>query len=333
MPIDLDRWFPALVASGAVALGVVALLVAWGAWQDRREKERAIEELERLDDELSTPLRSGGRGLESVLRTEENRWPDWVWSVMEHVPRIRDAGHLLSQAGLDWRVESFLTASAGAALVAGLGFWLATRSPFLTLTAAGVAGVAPYAYARWMKSRRLGALERQLPGSIDLLSRAIRAGHPLSTGLKMVAEETPDPLATEFRVVFEEQKFGLPFEDALLGLGDRVELVDVRILITAILVQREVGGNLSEILDKIADTIRARFNVRRQIRVYTAQGRLSGYILAALPVAVGGAVYVLNPDYVRVLFEEPVGRALLATAGTLQLIGFLWIRKIVDIEY
>ncbi|MEJ2503816.1 MAG: type II secretion system F family protein, partial [Gemmatimonadota bacterium] len=169
--------------------------------------------------------------------------------------------------------------------------------------------------------------------AIDLIARGVRAGHPLSAGLGMVAEEAPEPLASEFRITFEEQRFGLPFEEALMGLGDRVEVMDVRIFLTAILVQRVVGGNLSEILEKIAETMRARFNLRRQVRVYTAQGRLSGYSLAALPILVGLVISVINPGYMHTLFYDLLGRALLAGAVTMQLIGFLWIRKIVDIRY
>jgi len=149
----------------------------------------------------------------------------------------------------------------------------------------------------------------------------------------MASEEAPQPLASEFRVTFEEQRFGLPFEEALLGLADRVEVMDVRILVTAILVQREVGGNLSEILEQISETMRARFSLKRQVRVYTAQGRMSGYTLAALPIIVGLGISVINPDYMSTLTQETVGHAMLIGAATLQLIGFLWIRQIVDIRY
>jgi tight adherence protein B len=194
-------------------------------------------------------------------------------------------------------------------------------------------GAAPCLYVRRKKAKRILRLESQLPDAIDLIARAVRAGHPLSEGLRMAAEEASEPLASEFRVTFEEQKFGLPFEEALLGLGDRVEVVDIRILITAILVQREVGGNLSEILEQIAETMRARFNLKRQVRVYTAQGRMSGYTLAALPILVGLVVTLINPDYMQTLYREDLGRALLIGAATLQGIGFLWIRQIVDVRY
>jgi tight adherence protein B len=132
--------------------------------------------------------------------------------------------------------------------------------------------------------------------------------------------------------VFEEQKFGLPLEESLLGLGDRIDLVDIRIFITAILVQRDVGGNLAEILDKISYTIRERFMIRRQIRVYTAQGRMTGYLLAALPIIMGFLIWMLNGEYMSILFTEPVGRLLIAGAVVLQIIGFFVISRIVDIE-
>jgi tight adherence protein B len=219
------------------------------------------------------------------------------------------------------------------ATVAGLVFFVTFSSIAIGAAALVLGGLGPYLYVRWKKGKRTLRLEGQLPEAIDLIARAVRAGHPLSEGLRMASEEAPEPLASEFRVTFEEQKFGLPFEEALLGLGDRVEVVDVRILITAILVQREVGGNLSEILEQIAETMRARFSLKRQVRVYTAQGRMSGYTLAALPIFVGVLISIINPEYMQTLFREPLGQALLVGAGVLQGIGFLWIRQIVDVRY
>jgi tight adherence protein B len=148
----------------------------------------------------------------------------------------------------------------------------------------------------------------------------------------MVAEEATEPIAGEFQRTHEEHRFGLPFEDALLAMADRIQIVDVRILVTAILIQREVGGNLAEILDNLASVIRARFTIRRQLRVYTAQGRFSGYVLGILPIAVGAAIYSLNPPYIQLLFTDPLGKLLVIVAVVFQIIGFLWIRKIVNIE-
>jgi tight adherence protein B len=164
------------------------------------------------------------------------------------------------------------------------------------------------------------------------MGRAIRAGHPLSSGLKMVADEAAEPISGEFRRIFEEQRFGMPFDDTMLGLADRVPMVDTRILVTAILIQREVGGNLAEVLDKIASVIRERFQIRRQLRTYTAQGRMSGYVLGGLPIAVGFALFAINPDYIGTLFREPIGHLMLGAAAVLQVTGYMWIRKITNIE-
>ena len=190
----------------------------------------------------------------------------------------------------------------------------------------------PYLYLLRKRKNRLSLFEEEFPESIDLLTRAIRAGHPLASGMRMVADEGPAVVAEEFRQTFEEQRFGLPFNDALLGMVDRVNLVDVRIFTIAVLIQREVGGNLAEILDNLADTIRGRFYIRRQLRVYTAQGRMSGYALAALPPAVGTVTALLQPDYFGLLFNTMIGRFLVVTALALQVVGVLWIRQIINID-
>jgi tight adherence protein B len=148
----------------------------------------------------------------------------------------------------------------------------------------------------------------------------------------MVADEAPEPVATEFRQTFEEQRFGLPFDDSLLALAERMASTDARILVTAITIHRQVGGNLAEILDNIAFMVRERFKLRRQLRVITAQGRLSGYVLAALPIVLGLALWVLNPEYMLPLLQEDTGRYLLAGAAVFQVVGYLWIRRILDIE-
>ena len=148
----------------------------------------------------------------------------------------------------------------------------------------------------------------------------------------MAADDGAEPVAGELRRIFEEQRFGLPLEDSLLGMTDRINLVDVRILVTAILIQREVGGNLAEILDNLAAVVRARFTIRRQLRVFTAQGRMTGYLLAVLPLAVFALLYMINPVYMSILFTDPIGKIMVIVAVTMQLIGFLWIRKIIKIE-
>ena len=309
----------AMLASLTLAAGAGVI----GEWRKRRSVEAALSDL----DALRVDLHDGS----SVLRSTERDGA--LQRLLARFPRIGDVEDLLTRSGLRWSLERFLLYTSLSGTILGLSIWLGSRMALPSLVGLVFGAWLPNLYVRFKANRRIRALESQLPGAIDHLTRAVRAGHPLSAGLKMLSEESEEPIAGEFRAVFEEQRFGLPFEEALLGLGDRVNIPDVRILITAILVQREVGGNLAEILEKVAGTMRARFTIRRQVRVYTVQGRMSGYILAALPVVVGSFIFLINSEYMGVLFIHPLGKALLGLAMTLQLVGFLWIRKIVNVEY
>lgn len=322
-----EPWMLALLAAFSAALAVFVLFQAFLLLREWRIRRDALASLGGADRILQDPHATA-----SVVRQGVEVEDDVLRALGERIPRLWDLHHALGQSGLGWTLGGFaIRTLVGAAMAALVG--LVLSGPMLALAAALFGGMAPYLLVRWKRTRRIQSLESQLPDAIDLLARAVRAGHPLSEGLRMAAEEAQDPLASEFRITFDEQKFGLPFEEAMLGLGDRVEIVDMRILITAILVQREVGGNLSEILDQISETMRARFTLKRQVRVYTAQGRMSGYTLAALPVVVGLVISVINPSYMTTLFHEPLGQALLGGAVLLQGIGFLWIRHIVDVRY
>ena len=323
-----DPWILAAAAALSAVFAALALFQAAAAfreWRIRRDALGSLGKDEAAREESSTE----GSVLRATARTEDS----FLRALGDRIPQLWDLHHLIVQSGLNWELGGFATRVLLFATVAGLLSVLFSDRSSVTAIAFLLGGVSPYLYLRWKKGRRIRQLESQLPGAIDVLARAMRAGHPLTEGLRIASEEAPEPLATEFRITFEEQKFGLPFAEALMGLGDRVELMDVRILITAILVKREVGGNLSEILDQIAETMRARFNLKRQVRVYTAQGRMSGYTLAALPIVVGFAISLINPAYMRTLFHDPLGNALLVASGVLQVIGFLWIRRIVDVQY
>ncbi|HET9480986.1 MAG TPA: type II secretion system F family protein [Candidatus Polarisedimenticolia bacterium] len=239
---------------------------------------------------------------------------------------------LIVQADLPIRVGTLLLLMgvlAGSGLCAGL--WAHLGWP-ISVVLGLLLGWLPYTYVLICRKRRIARFEAQFPEAVDLMSRAIRAGHAFSTGIKMVADEMPDPVGKEFRRVFEEQNLGLPMRSALMGLLERIELVDLKLFVVAVMIQRQSGGNLSEILDKIAYTIRERFRVLRQLRVHTAQARLTGIILTALPPVVGSLIYALNYEYIKVIFLETWGLYILATSLLLQILGFLWIRKIVNIE-
>src|SRR5881396_2201180 len=279
-------------------------------------------------------------GAAAFVRGTEQRRPGgladpesrWLQSVAARVPQLRDLANLLGQAGIRWSARGYLLITLGSAVGLGFAAFMVLRLWAAALVAASAGACLPYLYLRRRKMRFIRTFEEQLPEAIDLLGRAIRAGHPLSAGLKMAADEAAEPVAGAFRRVFEEQRFGIPFEDVLMGLADRIDLVDVRILVTAILIQRDVGGNLAEVLDKISHTTRARFTIRRQVRVHTAQGRFSGYVLAVLPIAVGSAIFAINREYMLILFQDPLGHWLLWSGVMLQILGYLWIRRIVNIE-
>ena len=195
-----------------------------------------------------------------------------------------------------------------------------------------MASSSPSSCSGYKRAKRLRTFEEQFPEGLDLISRALKAGHAFATGLKMVADEMPEPVGPEFRKTFDEQNFGLPMKDALDNLTFRMPLLDVRFFATAVLIQRETGGNLSEILENLAHVVRERFKILRQVRVYTAHGRFTGYVLLALPAVLCIALSFINPDHMNVLFHEPMGRMLLTGALVMQTIGFLWIKQVIKIE-
>lgn len=322
--LPTSTWITALLIFFAVALGTIsiALLVEW--FQERARQREAMRQLRAFTND--EPEEGG------ILRLHGADMPHWFKPIAARVPAFQDLDLMMEQAGMKGHVPLFLMSTIGLTLGLGLATLGLTRMWLAAIIAAMAGAFLPYAVVRRRRNKRLYVFEEMLPEAIDLLSRAIRAGHPLTAGLKMVADETQEPISGEFRRTHEENRFGLPFEDALLAMADRVSLIDVRIMTTAILIQREVGGNLAEVLDNLANVIRVRFTIRRQLRVYTAQGRFSGYVLAALPIAVGFAIYALNPPYIQLLFTDPMGKLMVLMAVTFQIIGFLWIRKIVNIE-
>jgi tight adherence protein B len=205
-------------------------------------------------------------------------------------------------------------------------------NPIIPALAAVAAAVIPLSFVAIKRSRRMRAFERTFPEAIDLLGRAVRAGHSFATGLEMIATELPEPVSGEFRTAFDEQNFGLPLRDALMNLAERVPIIDVQFFVTALLVQKETGGNLAEILDKLAHVVRDRFRILGEVRVRTAQGRLTASILMGLPPLMTVIMRALNPSYINTLFTDPWGPYMLGGAAVLQVIGSLLLWKIVNIE-
>jgi tight adherence protein B len=190
----------------------------------------------------------------------------------------------------------------------------------------------PLAFLKYRAAKRMKRFEEQFPEALDLLARAIRAGHAFQTAMGMVADEMPDPVGPEFKTAFDQQNFGLPIKEALNQLADRVSILDVRFFVTAVTIQRETGGNLAEILDGLAHVVRERFKILRQVRVHTAHGRFTGYVLLALPAALAIALSYINPEFMGPLFRERIGQMMIVAGLVLQTIGFFWIRQVIKIE-
>ena len=249
--------------------------------------------------------------------------------------RLEIAGRLkrlLDQADLHITVTRLVMFSLAAAMLAALAVSILTVSKLLVGIAALVAAAVPFIHVVWQRAKRLNKFLELLPDALQLMSRALSAGHAFSESLHMVATEMPEPIATEFRKTYEEQNLGLSLKLALENLATRIPLLDLRLCITAVLIQRETGGNLAEILDKVSMTIRDRFRIMEDLKTLTTSSRMSAWLLCGLPVFVAMTVTVLNPEYMSVLWSDPRGHKLIAVAATMQLIGMLMIRKILRIK-
>jgi tight adherence protein B len=250
----------------------------------------------------------------------------WSWSI-----RLRD---YLLQAGMTIRPAKLILISAvlGVAAQFVLGTWYKSMPGVATVALGGVVFLLPFAFVAWKRRHRLRQFEERFPEALDLLGRAVRAGHAFTSGLEMIAKDSAEPVAGEFRTAFEEQNFGLPLRDALLNMTERIPLIDMRFFVTALLIQKETGGNLAEILDGLARVIRDRFRIFREVRVRTAQGRLTAGILIAMPIFMLCVLSVLNPEYTRVLFDDPRGPLVLGVAAVMQVVGSVIIWRIIQIE-
>jgi tight adherence protein B len=238
----------------------------------------------------------------------------------------------IEQSGVKTGLTTILLVALFNAMVGAFIVGLASRAWWGLPLGATIGFAMPFLFLRMKRRRRLLTFEEQFPEALDLISRALKAGHAFATGLKMVADEMPEPVGPEFRKAFDEQNFGLPLKDSLDNLSQRIPSLDVRFFATAVLIQRETGGNLSEILENLAHVVRERFKILRQVRVYTAHGRLTGYVLLALPAFLSIALMFINPDHMNLLFRERMGQMMLTAALVMQTIGYFWIQHVIKIE-
>jgi tight adherence protein B len=238
----------------------------------------------------------------------------------------------LQQSGVNISLSGLLLLAGVCGLLFGFIVASLLRMKVGWLGGAAIGSALPFIFLRVKRTRRLRAFEETFPEALDLVSRALKAGHAFATGLKMVADEMPEPIGPEFRKTFDEQNFGLPLKDALANLTVRIPLLDMRFFSTAVLIQRETGGNLAEILENLAHVVRERFKILRQVRVYTAHGRLTGYVLLGLPVFLAIALMFINPEHMELLFHERLGHIMLGATVIMQTVGYFWIKQVVKIE-
>jgi tight adherence protein B len=320
--------------SGLIAL-LVFVVVALAAFaigsifDQRNARARLIKE--RLANERKAPELAADEEL-ALLRDEQLSQIPAIDQLLRRSARVTDIQKMLAQAGMSLRAGNFLGISALAGVVATfLGYVFSNRVEVAWI-AMLLGFVLPYSYASYRRNKRFERFEELFPEAIDTLARAVRAGHAFTTALEMITDEVAEPVAGEFRQLYEEQKFGMPVRDALINLTERMPLVDVKFFVTAVMLQRETGGNLAEILDNLSYVIRERFKIQRQVRVYTAQGRLTMALLMGMPPIIVAVMLALNRDFIRPLFSDPIGHTLLVAGITLQTVGYFVIRKIIRIQ-
>jgi tight adherence protein B len=310
----------------ALVMGTYAAITYLPAFFATREMDR------RLRDVSISHYDEPAADSTSVVRQEKTGPVPQLDRALARVAIGLRLRRLIDRSGINTTPSSVLLYSVGGAL-AGTFLAMAFTSQPIALPIAAVLGlVAPFVWLQHRASKRLRRFEEQFPEALDLLSRALRAGHAFQTAMGMVADELAEPVGPEFKKTFDQQNFGLPLKDALNELADRIDLLDVRFFVTAVLIQRDTGGNMAEILDNLAHVVRERFKILRQVRVHTAHGRFTGYVLLALPGFLTAALMFINPEHMGLLFSERMGHMMVIGAIVLQTIGFFWIRQVIKIE-
>jgi tight adherence protein B len=307
-----------------------AVLGAYYAFVHRPEHKHEREFEKRLKDLSSFEPEEDGA---SVVKTQA------APSALPMVDRLvgnTNAGSwlttLIEQSGVATNPGAVVTMSLAAAAMTGILAFLFSRMFLVALIGAVIGFTLPIVWLRLKRNRRLRKFEEEFPEALDLLSRAIRAGHAFQTAMGMVADELKEPVGVEFKKSFDQQNYGLPLQEALNGLAERVPLMDVKFFITAVQIQRETGGNLAEILDNLAHVVRERFKILRQVRVHTAHGRFTGYVLLGLPAFLAVALMFINPEHMKTLFTVKMGQMMVMGAIVMQAIGFVWIKQVIKIE-
>lgn len=323
----MDTFYYVLIVLGFVAL-VLFLEGAYLYWNSYRGPE--AKRIERRLQAMSAGTHGGGEValVKQRLLSEEPA----LARLLMRLPRVHEMDRLLMQSGLPWNIARF-TGLTLMALLIGLLFGFIMKFPLLAVLVLGLAFAAvPLVYVYNCKEKRLEKIEQQLPDALDMMSRAMRAGHAFPGALQMVGDESPQPISSEFKLAFDEINYGISLQDALLNLATRVPSTDLRYFVIAVLIQRETGGNLSEVLGNISKLIRERLKLLATIKVLSAEGRLSAWILTILPFALAVVISVLNPKLMSVLWTDEMGKKLMAFAVVMMILGIIWMWRMIKIR-
>ena len=322
MPLGLLVGLVFLVTVGAVVGGYMLLSQGPDAAL-RRSVENRLQQIGNAQD---------GDAESSLIRTHATGPLPMIDQFAKSATQGLALARWVEQSGTGLTISGVILISLGLGVL-GTMIGMMFDHRWYTWVGAFFAGAAlPWMFVKNRRSSRLYKFEEQFPEALDLMARAVRAGHAFGAGMKMVADELHEPVGPEFKKAFEEQNFGLSMKESLNNLALRVPSLDVRFFSTAVLIQRETGGNLAEILDNLANVVRERFKIRRQVRVHTAHGRFTGYVLLALPPFLAVALQFLNPEHMELLFKDSIGQGLIMGAIVMQTIGWLWIKQVVKIE-
>ena len=289
-----------------------------------------------VEDRLAELTKNGGRGgpkaEEASSRLLLSPLDDAPNRLEEFANKFLNIRRFIDQSGIDLTVSKFVVLTAAVAGAAGVACLMFSPWKVFVPVAAGVAAILPLGFVWWKRKKRLNKFSAQLPAALDLMGQALRSGQSLPAGIQLVGTQMEDPLGPEFHKAFEQQNLGVPLTDSLKDMCERIDNLDLRFFVTAVTLQRQTGGDLAEILDKISHLTRERFQIRGQIQALTGEGRISGIVLLALPPVLFLVTLRLNYDYVMMLFEDPMGQKMLIGATIMQLIGAFAIKKIIDIK-
>ena len=322
-----NAFFPifAVVVFVAVVMFAEALYLIWNTYKGP-EAKKVAQRLRALTASADSTDRT------AVLKTRMLSEVPAIERLLLALPRVHQIDRFILQSGLDLTVAKLFAISLVLSFGVYAMLFLTAFPGQIRLAVALVAFSIPWVFVQIKRTKRLSKMEQQLPETLDLIGRALRAGHALPSGLKMAGEELPEPLATEFRITHDEINFGVSMQQALNNLGERVPITDMRYFVVAVLIQREAGGNLTEVLDNLSKLIRSRLRFHARVKVLTTEGRMSAWVLGLLPFGMAALLYIANREFISVLWTDPAGIKITNIVLTMMAVGGLWLYKLVKIR-